>query len=703
MSAFAQAPSDIEEVVVIGRQEFLETEFTARRTGANVDAAKLMDQVPGGAAANNGPLTGQIQYRGMFGPRINVRVDGMLINGGGPNWMAPPLHHIPAGLMEELVVEQGIPSIATGGGIGGAATAYWKKPVYGSSDSWQFSGDTELGLSSVDSGSSASGVFGIANRDQRLYLVGSRDSGDDYDSANGEVAATEYRRDVIGIGYGFQTGDHEFDLNLHRIDTEDTGTPSLPMDIDWFDTKVWNASYQTDLSGVGLAVRVYGSDINHGMSNFKLRTAPDFSSLPLPPFAGDDKRTVVATSEETGFKISLDWALGEGTAEAGFEGKNASSDAVVGDPDFAPFFVNNFNDSEVDSLALYGQWSALLGRKWYAEAGIRAERVKTRTGTVDAFPAQLVDMNPTMWPMGTPPRAVWLLRENFNAADRSTRDNNVDWVVKTRYQATNDLVIELGAAQKTRSPIYQERYLWIPLEANAGIGDGNNYVGNPALDPEVSRQIELGFDWNLDGFYFSPRLFWRNVDDYIQGIPATNMAVVAVSANANGDPTPLMFANTEASFQGLDMTFGAELNSNWRLDGIFSMVDGDREDISDNIYRVAPTSLRLTLEYANADFQAKLEQVFTAEQDDISRTNTFDPLNPNNSFASTDGHTLSNLYLTWFVDSNLTASVGAENLFDEDYIDHLTGFNRVLNSRVPQGSRMFGLGRNMFARLQYVW
>ena len=122
-STAVYAQNQAEEVVVIGRQEFFETEFTASRTGSNVDAAKLMNQVPGGAANNNGPLTGQLQYRGMFGPRMNVRVDGMLIHGGGPNWMAPPLHHIPAGLMEELVVEQGIASIATGGGIGGAATA----------------------------------------------------------------------------------------------------------------------------------------------------------------------------------------------------------------------------------------------------------------------------------------------------------------------------------------------------------------------------------------------------------------------------------------------------------------------------------------------------------------------------------------------------------------------------------------------------
>ena len=154
---------------------------------------------------------------------------------------------------------------------------------------------------------------------------------------------------------------------------------------------------------------------------------------------------------------------------------------------------------------------------------------------------------------------------------------------------------QLGIARKNRSPLYQERYLWIPLEANAGLGDGNNYVGNPLLEPEESHQIEIGFDWSFGDFYFSPRIFRRQVDDYIQGVSATNMAVIGVSANANGDPTPLIFANTEAEFNGVDATFGTKINASWRLEGVVSIVNADRKDISDSLYRVTPDNLRLSL------------------------------------------------------------------------------------------------------------
>ena len=181
------------------------------------------------------------------------------------------------------------------------------------------------------------------------------------------------------------------------------------------------------------------------------------------------------------------------------------------------------------------------------------------------------------------------------------------------------------------------------------------------------------------------------------------MAVIGVSANANGDPTPLIFANTEAEFDGVDLTFGTRINANWRVEGIASTVNGERRDISDHLYRVSPNNARLALYYETSSFNAKIEQVFVAEQDDLSRTNTLDPLNPNNSFIPTDGYALSNVFLSWFISDELTITAGAENLFDEDYIDHLTGFNRVIGSEAPIGSRMLGHGRNLFGRLQYKW
>lgn len=195
----------------------------------------------------------------------------------------------------------------------------------------------------------------------------------------------------------------------------------------------------------------------------------------------------------------------------------------------------------------------------------------------------------------------------------------------------------------------------------------------------------------------------RDVDDYIQGVPATHMAVVGVSRNANGDPTPLMFANTQAEFRGVDLSFGYTFNDRWRMEGMASHVNAERGDVADYLYRVNPDNARVSLLYESGGFSARVEQVVVLEQDQVSRTNTFDPMNPRNNAAPTDGYNLTNVYLNWLTGQGITFTLGAENLFDTDYVNHLTGFNRVAAGVVPIGSRMYGQGINLFGRVQFQW
>jgi iron complex outermembrane receptor protein len=77
---------------------------------ATADSAALLKRIPGADVNDNGPLSGQVQYRGMFGTRMNVRVGGAFIVPGGPNWMDTPLHYAPRPLIQNLEVERGIAS-----------------------------------------------------------------------------------------------------------------------------------------------------------------------------------------------------------------------------------------------------------------------------------------------------------------------------------------------------------------------------------------------------------------------------------------------------------------------------------------------------------------------------------------------------------------------------------------------------------------
>jgi len=47
--------------------------------------------------------------------------------------------------------------------------------------------------------------------------------------------------------------------------------------------------------------------------------------------------------------------------------------------------------------------------------------------------------------------------------------------------------------------------------------------------------------------------------------------------------------------------------------------------------------------------------------------------------------------------------MGVENLGDKVYRDHLGGYNRVTESDVPVGVRLYSMGRNIYLKLNAAW
>jgi len=86
------------------------------------DAAALAARLPGAALIDNGALSGQVQYRGLFGPRVAVAINGQRFASGGPNLMDPPLHYAPAPLLDHNVAYVRVP--APPGIAGCAYSAY---------------------------------------------------------------------------------------------------------------------------------------------------------------------------------------------------------------------------------------------------------------------------------------------------------------------------------------------------------------------------------------------------------------------------------------------------------------------------------------------------------------------------------------------------------------------------------------------------
>ena len=143
---------------------------------------------------------------------------------------------------------------------------------------------------------------------------------------------------------------------------------------------------------------------------------------------------------------------------------------------------------------------------------------------------------------------------------------------------------------------------------------------------------------------------------------------------------------------GLDADYGWQLGERWRLEGVLSIVRGERRDISDDLYRISPDRLTLGLVYDRTSWSVRLEGEGIRQQSNVSDTN---------SEQETSGYGLVNLSASWQATDDIQVSGGIDNLFDRDYQQHLAGYNRVMGSDVTVGDRLPGVGRNLYVRFYY--
>ncbi|MDA8794728.1 TonB-dependent receptor [Gammaproteobacteria bacterium] len=687
---FAQERQRIEEITVVGVRD-THTVIVDDTLVATPDTAQLLRKMPGANVNKNGELTGIAQYRGMFGDRIQVSVDGAQINGAGPNAMDAPLHYAPVAILESLTINRGIVPVSKGQEtIGGYVEANTYAGDFGTTKGFEFSGRAYAGAQSVNSGDVLSGFFSVANDTHIFRGFVMQERADDLEFPDGNITPSEYERERFDLGYSFVTGAHEFSIDFARNNTKDAGTASLPMDILSIDSDLFRSRYTFSASEGVFTVELSASDNEHWMTNYHLRRPPQTAASTADPMRF---RRNWAVSENYGFALKYEQFADNGNWLYGIDGHFAEHRSIITNPNSTPFYISNFNDVNRDIIGAFVERQISLNARTGLETGIRVNHV-----SMDSVPVS-ANLNPMNMMMGMPVMMNNLagsLSTQFNNDNVAQTDTNVDAFVRLSYQTDGDATWYIGAARKTRSPSYQERYLWIPLEATGGLADGKTYIGNPNLNPEVAHEIELGLDLENSRYGIYPRIFYKRVSDYIQGTPSTNVTAnnfAQMMANMGmGMPNPLQFTNVEARFYGLDIDSNFSINDKITLRAILNIVRADRRDINDNLYRVSPDNVLVALDYRGNGWTGSIESVTYADQNRIAITN---------SELKTEGYSLVNVMARSSLADGVEVSIGAENLLDESYLDHLAAYNRAYNPDIASRARMPGLGRNFYARVMW--
>lgn len=694
---------DFEVITITNQRHHLleNNEAYAKGQTSEPDLANWLSSVPGANINSNGPVTGIAQYRGLYGDRIAVSLDGHPVIGAGPNAMDTPLSYSTPLIVDAMTVYRGVAPVSAGiDTLAGAIDVKMRKAEIYQQSNVQTAGDLQAGYRGSNNAKTLSSVFNFAKNNTGLMVYGNVQSGDDIDSGDGTaITPTSFEKRQFGADIRIDDNVSEVGFSYHYTDTQSSGTPALPMDIEYI------FSHRAMIDGAYLIDGWQGKwligfvDADHGMTNFLLRENNNLTK----------HRRNNATAKTVDFSSSITKTFSLGEIELGVDGYFAKHDSVITNPNNAMFEVVNFNNVVDDRVGLYLQWQQQYDNV-RLQIGMRLKHISYDADNVSTSMAMMMqndmmDINgdiamndnmamPTMSTMPTMAQLAAQLRDDFNHAERSGSDNLVDIALNLESKYSKQLSFNVGVGIKTRAPSYQERFLWTPMESTGGLADGNTYIGDVNLDAETAYQIDAGFNYQGENFVISPHIFYQNIDDYIQGtrLGMANMNAKMMADMMAGDDNPLKFSNVDAKLYGTDVNWRYQLNDSVSLFGVASYVKGERRDITDNLYRVAPLNGQINVSYLANDWEVIAQLDMAAKQDDVSLTN---------DEQATAGYGVINLDVNYYASASLTVRAGVDNILDKEYARHLGGYNRVKGSDVAVMSRIPSEGMSAWAEVTY--
>ena len=633
------------------------------------DSAELLKRIPGANNNANGVITGIAQYRGMYGDRVSVKLDQAPTLSGGPNAMDSPLAYAPAGLLRELIVYRGITPVSQAQeSIGGHMVAQFNRGSFAAETEFAVSGFASAQLTDNGNQSSTDTQIVIANQQHKVSFLSSHNEGDNIDAGdNKTVAGSQHQRDRFDLAYGWKSDATELTVFAGQLDISNSGTPALAMDIVAVETDLAGMTLSTDANGTEINMSLAWADVTHSMDNFSLRTAPAM---------GMGYRSNLATADNLSWSLDAQLPLTFGELKIGTDGNLSSHDSTISNPNNGMFELVNFNATQRDILGLFAELTGDIG-DWGYQAGIRQNRTSLESGEVSS--SGMMEM------MGN---TANMLAMQFNQADRNLDYNSTDLVLKFNRILDPETALTIDLGIKNRAPSYQETFLWLPLPITAGLADGRSYIGNLALKRETAHEISIGLSKKTQRFSLYPQIFYRQIDNYIQGVASMDMGANMISNMMSG-AAALSYENTDAEIYGADANWNYRINHSLSADGVVSYVRGKRTDITDDLYRIAPANARFSLRYQpdQGAVELMLESIIYARQKHVASYN---------NEAQSSGFGIVNIGANWSVTENIELRSGVKNLFDRFYAAHLSGRNRSGDSDIAIGEAIPGLGRAVY-------
>ena len=677
----------------------LDSQSLAAQRSVSNDSARLLQDIPGLSLYGAGGVSSLPAIHGLADDRLRIQVDGMDLMAACPNHMNSPLSYIDPSMVSAITVFAGITPVSVGGdSIGGTIQVKSAAPEFTDNTDEVFSKGV-LGTFYRSNGNARgfnAGATFVGHDVNLSYRVSSAQAGNyaaggDFKAAGpgtaggpwltaNEVASTAYSAKNQDIGLALRQDKHLLQLNIGTQHLPFEGFPNQRMDMTGNDSTQVNLRYTGQFAWGSLLARAYGQDTEHFMNMGPDRFSYGTLGMPMntnaktrgmltqADFVWSDTSTLRLGAEVQSYTL-YDW-----WPQAG---------GVMG-----PRTFWNMDYGQRNRTGIFGEWETRWNDQLLTQVGVRHESVRTSTGPVQGYNAQ----------------AFWSAdAAAFNAQTRARSDSNLDFSALTRYEPDATKTLEAGLARKSHSPNLYQRYAWStqPMASlmNNCVGDGNGYIGNPALKPEVAHTLSASGDWHdadQKVWAFKVTGYLTQVQDFIDarrcdfGQCGGTANVLATTGFVN-----LQYVNQSARLHGVDLSGKMLLAEtagygSFKGTGVLSYVRGVNRDTGGNLYNIMPLNAKLALVQTGGSWTHTAEVQMVAAKTDVSQVR---------NEVLTAGYGLLNWRssLQW---TPIRLDIGIENLLNRSHALPLGGAYvaqgaSMTSTGIPWGTVVPGMGRSI--------
>ncbi|NHN87491.1 TonB-dependent receptor [Acetobacter conturbans] len=512
------------------------------------DTTSLFRHSLGFSSYSAGGVSALPVLNGMADDRVATIVDGMRIASACPNHMNPALSYIDPDSVSKAEAIAGITPVSVGGdSTGGSIIVERRDPLFAEHGKLLVTGHVRGDYRSNGGGSGASGTLTVANDTWSLRYTGSYAHASNYRTGgeNRQVRSTSYLTFNHAVTAGFHKDNHLVAVTFGQQDIPYEGFANQYMDMTNNRSTYVNGKYKGDFDWGVLEARAYWQRVDHAMNMMNDKGGHTATTgMPM----NTDSRSVGYTLKAT-IRLTPKHTLTLGS-EFDHNGLNDWWPPLSGSMMMGPNTFHNINNGHRDRLGHYAEWNAQWLPRLSTLLGFRSDIIMMNTGTVSPYSwTSMMSMADAM------------AAQRFNAASRGRTDTNFDVTAMARWRPLDSLSIEGGYARKTRSPNLYERYSWaqgtMATSMIGWFGDGNGYVGNLNLTPEVANTASFTITWHDptdDAWEIKVQPYYTYTHNYIN--------VVRIGSFSNG-LSKLQFVNHNAQSYGINSSARARL---WKTD-----------------------------------------------------------------------------------------------------------------------------------------